>query len=110
VLADHVHILEGALEEMALIHGQGTGGVVHRIDHLDGQPNRVRRGNAQRRTLVHAERAAGAHRVPDVTHGFRQESPAGAEVGFGVAHVRLDHGLLAVIVQPSLISARLTGS
>ena len=49
----------------------------------------VCRGNAQRRTLVH-ERAGGAHSVPDVTHCFRQESSASAEVGFGVAYIHLD--------------------
>ena len=80
---------------MPLVDGGRTGGVVDGVNHLDRQPNGVRRGNAQRRTLVHTERAGGAHSVPDVTHCFRQESPASAEVGFGVAYVHLDYGLLA---------------
>src|SRR3989442_10958065 len=76
VLTDHVHILEGALQEMALVNGGRTGSVVDGVNHLDRQPNCVRRGNAQRGTLVHTERAGGAYRVPDVTHRFRQGNPA----------------------------------
>src|SRR2546422_7615158 len=95
VLADHVNVLEMALEQVTLVDRRGTGGVVGGVDDLDRQPNRVRRGEAQGRALVQADRVRGAHLRPDVADRFGQERPAGAEVGFGMADVRLDHRLVA---------------
>src|SRR5881628_599060 len=72
-----------------------AGGVVGSVDDLDRQPNRVRRGQTQGRALVQADRVRGAHLGPDLADRLGQERPAGAEVGFGVADVRLDHRLIA---------------
>src|SRR5436309_12543328 len=72
-----------------------AGGVVGSVDDLDRQPNRVRRGQTQGRALVQADRVRGAHVGPDLADRLGQERPAGAEVGFGVADVRLDHRLIA---------------
>src|SRR5437016_9935232 len=72
-----------------------AGGVVGSVDDLDRQPNRVRRGQTQGRALVQADRVRDAHVGPDLADRLGQERPAGAEVGFGVADVRLDHRLIA---------------
>src|SRR2546425_286654 len=72
-----------------------AGGVVGSVDDLDCQPNRVRRGQTQGRALVQADRVRDAHVGPDLADRLGQERPAGAEVGFGVADVRLDHRLIA---------------
>src|SRR2546429_9851301 len=63
VLADHVNVLEVALEQMLLVDRRRTGGVVDGVDDLDRQPDRVRRGQAQGRALVQADRA-GPRGVP----------------------------------------------
>src|SRR3989449_432628 len=72
-----------------------AGGVVGSVDDLDRQPNRVRRGQAQGRALVQADRVRDAHVGPALADRLGQERPAGAEVGFGVADVRLHHRLTA---------------
>ena len=42
VLTHHMHVLEGALEEMPFVDCGRTGSVVNDIDDLDREPNRVR--------------------------------------------------------------------
>src|SRR2546426_7424025 len=73
VLADHVNVLEMALEQVTLVDRRGTGGVVGGVDDLDRQPNRVRRGEAQGRALVQADRVRGAHRSEE--HTSELQSP-----------------------------------
>jgi hypothetical protein len=55
MLANHVNVLEGPLQQMILVDRGCTGGIVQGVDHLYRQPDTVRGGNAQRRSLAQAD-------------------------------------------------------
>ncbi len=94
VLGDHVDVLEVALDQVALVGGGRPRGVVDGVDDLRGQPDTVRRGEAQDGAFLERDRA-GRGLAPDIPHRLHQERAAGAQRGLGLADIDLNHRLVA---------------
>ena len=68
MLADHVNVLEVALDRVAFEDRRNAASIVHGIDDVHRQSNRMSRSQAEDGAPVRADGAGGHRLAPNVAH------------------------------------------